>query len=91
MANWVIKNKKADFSAISKQLGIREITARLLVNRGLVCEQEINEYLESQNSNFFKAGSVTGLEKTCEILESKIKTGKKIRVIGDYDVGAKRS
>ena len=86
MAQWVIKNKKADFLAIAKKFGIREITARLLVNRGLVCEEEIEEYLYAKKGFYFLTGDLSGIEEACAILEEKIKEERRIRVIGDYDV-----
>ena len=86
MAQWVIKNKKADFAAIAKKFGIREITARLLVNRGLVCDEEIEEYLNAYKESVFDGDILTGVEDACLILEEKIKQGSHIRVIGDYDV-----
>ena len=86
MAQWVIKNKKADFAAIAKKFGIKEITARLLVNRGLVCDEEIEEYLNGNPESVFHGSILTGVEEACFILEEKIKQRKQIRVIGDYDV-----
>lgn len=86
MAQWVIKNKKADFAAIAKKFGIREITARLLVNRGLVCDEEIEEYLNGDKESVFYGHILAGVEEACLILEEKIKQGSRIRVIGDYDV-----
>ena len=86
MAQWVIKNKKADFKLIAEKFGIREITARLLVNRGLVFEEEIAEYLSAKSDTLFPVDRLSGMEKACEILEEKIKAQSKIRVIGDYDV-----
>lgn len=86
MAQWTIKNKKANFSAIAKKFGIREITARLLVNRGLVCDEEIEEYLNGNKETVFRGTIVAGVEDACLILEEKIKQGRRIRVIGDYDV-----
>lgn len=86
MAQWVIKNKQADFKLIAAKFGIREITARLLVNRGLVFEEEIEEYLSADSEKLFPAESLSGTKKACEILEQKIREQKKIRVIGDYDV-----
>ena len=86
MAQWVIKNKKADFAAIAKKFGIREITARLLVNRGLVCDEEIEEYFNANQESVFHGEILSGIEEACFILEQKIKQGSHIRVIGDYDV-----
>ena len=33
MSKWMVANKKADFDRLSKEFGIRDITARLIANR----------------------------------------------------------
>ena len=42
---WTIKNKKDNFTEICREQGITEVTARLLVNRGLTTKQERDAYL----------------------------------------------
>lgn len=42
---WMVKNKSADFKAIAARFGITEVTARLMINRGLNDFDEMESYL----------------------------------------------
>lgn len=86
MEKWMVKNKKADFSAICQTLGVSEVIARMLVNRGLKTMEEMQSFLHPSAAQFHPAGMLKDAERTAEILETKIKEGKRIRIIGDYDV-----
>ncbi|MDF2542967.1 MAG: hypothetical protein K0S47_2685 [Herbinix sp.] len=86
MENWVIKNKKADFEQLVKQFGISEVIARCLVNKGLLEKQEIENFLHPKLSRLHHPLLMKDMQKACEILTSFINDGKKIRIIGDYDV-----
>lgn len=83
---WVLKNKKADFKALISKFNISEVLARLLTNRDLVEEEDINLYLEPDLKYLHNPLLMKDLEKACDILYEKIKQGKKIRIVGDYDV-----
>ena len=45
MAQWMVACKKADFKEIGKKFGIDQVTARILVNRGLTEEESIRRFL----------------------------------------------
>lgn len=85
MENWVIKNIKADFQNIVQQCGIHEVTARCLVNRGIKTPEEINDFLHPKLNRLHDPFLMKDMDKACNILMDKIKNGKKIRIIGDYD------
>jgi single-stranded-DNA-specific exonuclease len=86
MENWVIKNKKADFELIIKECGISEVLARCLVNKGLTTIEPINNYLHPQLNKQHDPLLLKDMKIACDILANKILQGKKIRIIGDYDV-----
>lgn len=86
MEKWFIKNKKADFSLIARQFGIREVTARIAVNRGISSAEQMEQYLRPDIQQMEAPDHMKDLVKACEILKEKIEAGKRIRVIGDYDV-----
>jgi single-stranded-DNA-specific exonuclease len=45
MEKWVVISKRADFSGIGKQFGIDQVTARVIVNRGVTETEDIRLYL----------------------------------------------
>ena len=86
MAQWMVACKKADFKEIGKKFGIDQVTARILVNRGLTEEESIRRFLsggleELSDPHLLKDGTLLA-----EILVQKLREGKHIRIIGDYDI-----
>ncbi|TAH75074.1 MAG: single-stranded-DNA-specific exonuclease RecJ [Anaerolineaceae bacterium] len=65
---------------------ISEVLARCLVNRGLEDISLIDAFLNPSIDNLYSPFLLKDMEKACDILEEKVRTGKKIRIIGDYDV-----
>ncbi len=86
MENWVLKNKKADFQLIMQKCGVSEVLARCLVNKGLETPEEIDRFLKPSLMELHDPFLMKDMEKACAILHKKITEGKKIRIIGDYDV-----
>ncbi len=86
MEKWVLKNKKADFAAMMEQYKISEVIARLLVNRNQETEEDIKAYLNPELNRLHNPLEMKDLKKACDILVDKISQGKKIRIVGDYDV-----
>ena len=84
--NWVIKNKKGDFDAICREQGITEVTARLLVNRGIMTKEERDAYLHPSFANLHEAGLLKNAKAAATCLKEEIEQGNTIRIIGDYDV-----
>ncbi len=86
MNKWVIRRKKGNKRLLSETMGVSDITAQILINRGLLREDVIDEFLETSLSKlpeFTKANGVfEGIELLCEV----IKSGEKITIYGDYDV-----
>lgn len=83
---WFVKNIPGDFNELAIRFGISPFTARLLVNRGLEKEAEIDSFLNAATGKLKQADGMKDLKEGCSLLSRKIKEGKKIRVIGDYDV-----
>lgn len=86
MENWVIKNKKADFELIVKECGISEVLARCLVNKDFKTPEEIEVFLHPKLADMHDPFLMKDMEKACLILRQKIAEGRKVRIIGDYDV-----
>lgn len=86
MGNWFVAAKRADFEKIGKTFGISPVLARIIRNRDLTREEEIRKYLWGTPADYYDASLMKDLNKAVEILQSKIREGKRIRIIGDYDV-----
>lgn len=86
MNQWYLMTKKADFQRIAKQYGIDQVTARIIRNRDNVTDEQIEQYLEGDISQLPEPEQMKYVSEAAAIIEKKIKAGKKIRVIGDYDV-----
>jgi len=83
---WTVKNKKDNFTEICREQGITEVTARLLVNRGLTTKQERDAYLHPSFSCLPDASLLKNADAAAELIANGIREGKKFRIIGDYDV-----
>ncbi|MBP3608905.1 MAG: single-stranded-DNA-specific exonuclease RecJ [Lachnospiraceae bacterium] len=84
--NWTVKNKKDDFEQICREHGITEVTARLLVNRGLSTKQERDAYLHPSFSCLPSPKLLKNAEAAADMIAEQIQAGKRFRIIGDYDV-----
>ena len=86
MAKWVVSAKSADFDEIGKKFHIDPVIARIIRNRDILGEKEIDLYLNANLSHMHSPYLLKDIEKaTAKIIEA-IAWKKKIRVIGDYDV-----
>ncbi len=83
---WMVYAKKADFKGISEKFGIDQVTARIIRNRNVKGEDEIQDYLYGTLSGCPSPFLMKDMEETVDILGKKIHDGEKIRVIGDYDI-----
>lgn len=86
MAKWMVAAKKADFEQIAQEFGISPVLARLIRNRDMTTEEEIRQYLHGTLKDLHAPELMKDMEKAAEILRKKIRAGKHIRIIGDYDV-----
>ena len=83
---WVIIRKSADFEAIGRQFHISPFLARIMRNREVIGDENIRQYLHGTMKDLHNPRAMKDMEKAVSIMISKIKEGKKIRVIGDYDI-----
>lgn len=86
MAKWMEIRKGADFQAISSRFQITPFTARLIRNKDIVGEKEIEEYLHGGLTDLHPASCMKGVPEASELLRRKIRQKASIRVIGDYDI-----
>ncbi len=86
MAQWFITAKRADFEGIAKKFGISPILARLIRNRDIVEEGDIQKYLSGDLHALYDPFLMKDMKKAVELLLPRMETKEKIRVIGDYDI-----
>ncbi len=83
---WVIAAKRADFRKIAEEYGIDPVIARLIRNRDVVGERQIDEYLNGKIEDLPSPWLMKDMDTAVEILKLKIRQSKPIRIIGDYDI-----
>ncbi|MCL2254601.1 MAG: single-stranded-DNA-specific exonuclease RecJ [Lachnospiraceae bacterium] len=86
MAKWFITAKRADFAGIGQKFGISPVLARLIRNRDIILEDDIQKYLTGTIEDLYDPFLLKGIKETVVILAGKIAEGALTRVIGDYDV-----
>ncbi len=86
MARWVEIRKGADFRAIGEKFQISPLTARLIRNKDITGEQEIEEYLHGTLEDLHPASMMKGIPEAVELLRKKVSEQASIRIIGDYDI-----
>jgi single-stranded-DNA-specific exonuclease len=86
MARWMVAAKKADFNQIAEKYRITPVLARILRNRDIIGDNEIERYLYGDIKDLHDPLLMKGMDKAAEIIQSKIQEGKSLRIIGDYDV-----
>lgn len=86
MERWVVLNKKADFYGIGERYHIDPVVARLIRNRDVIEEEEIQSFLYGTIEDLPDPEGMKDMKKTVAILTKKIREQKRIRIISDYDV-----
>lgn len=86
MKKWVICNKVGEDKEIEKRFGLNPVTVRMLINRGIDTVEKAENYLFPHIEDMHDPRLLADSEKAADILYRALKSGKKIRVIGDYDV-----
>lgn len=86
MKKWFVKNIKTDYRAMAQKYGISETVAKLIVNRDVIEEDDIKSFLNPCYENLHNPREMKDLVNGVMIMKQKIEQGKKIMVVGDYDV-----
>ena len=86
MEKWVVMRKGAPFREIAEKFKIHPVVARVIRNRDIIGDEEIQFYLNGTISDLYDGMLMKDMDKAVDILLEKISEGKKIRIIGDYDI-----
>lgn len=85
MKQWMVKGTKIDVHAISKSLGISPFLVQLMAQRDIPAE-DMKSFLDPSVDDIYPQTELKGTEDGCRIIIRAIESGKKIRIVGDYDV-----
>ena len=83
---WMVQTKRADFSGLAMRLGVSPVAVRVMRNRGLTEEAEMRKYLYGTLDDLYDPRLMKGMEQAAELIARKLKEGKHVRIIGDYDI-----
>lgn len=86
MEKWFVAAKKADFDKWAQEFQISPVMARILRNRDLTDEGQIERFLNGTLADCYSPWLLKDMDKAVEVIDKAIGEQKSIRVIGDYDV-----
>lgn len=85
MEKWLIKSASTDFSTLGKTQN-EKILYRIIANRGINSEEDLNEFLNPDLSKLHSPESMADMDRATDILINSLENEEKIRIVGDYDV-----
>ena len=77
---------RADFNAIAARFHISPVTARIIRNRDVEGEKGIDRYLNGTLDQLYDPHLMKDMDKAAALILEKIRTGVRIRIVGDYDI-----
>lgn len=86
MKKWYVKNSLINYNDIATKFNISPLMAKLLANRDIAEDKLIMSFLNPTLKNLHDPKDMKDISKAINIIKEKIHKGKKIRIIGDYDV-----
>lgn len=86
MENWVLLRKGADFQHISEKFHVSPRIASLIRNRDVIGDEAVSKYLNGTIADLYDGMLMKDMDKAVAVLAERIREGKKIRIIGDYDI-----
>lgn len=86
MSKWMVYAKKADFKTIGEKFGVDQVIARIARNRGNETMADFESYFDRSTESLHNPSLLKDAVKSVDIIYDKIQQGKKMRVVGDYDI-----
>lgn len=83
---WMLQTKKADFHEMAEIHHITPVTARIIRNRDIIGEDAVERYLRGTLKDLYSPHLLKDMDLTVELLKGKVNTGRRIRIVGDYDI-----
>lgn len=85
-AKWMLYAKKADFNGIGAHFHISPVIARIIRNRDVCGDESIEKYLRGTWMDMYSPHGLKDADRAADLLLEKIRQGKRIRIVGDYDI-----
>ena len=85
-AKWMLYAKKADFNGIGTHFHISPVIARIIRNRDVCGDENIEKYLRGTWKDLYSPHRLKDADLAAGLLLEKIRQGKRIRIVGDYDI-----
>src|SRR4051794_13651214 len=77
---------EADASVLARQMGLRPLTARILIGRGIRAVDAAARFLSPRLADLRPPTGMADLERALARLEAALGAGETIGIFGDYDV-----
>lgn len=86
MKKWMVASKRADFDAIAAKYNIDKVIARIIRNRDVVTDRDIDIFLNGTLRDLHDPALLKDMDKAVAVIKKAIDEGVRIRVMGDFDV-----
>ncbi|QIB69153.1 single-stranded-DNA-specific exonuclease RecJ [Aminipila butyrica] len=85
MEKWILMNRKADLKRLSEEFGIDPLVAKLIRNREVIADEEIEAYLQPSLDQLHDPFLLADMEKAVELVQEAIAEKWKILAVTDFD------
>ena len=86
MNQWYVYAKKADFTGLGERFGLDPVTVRILRNRDITGEAQINFFLNGTLEDLYDEAGLPDIGAAAEEILGAVRRAGKIRIVGDYDI-----
>ncbi|AYB00262.1 single-stranded-DNA-specific exonuclease RecJ [Lachnoanaerobaculum umeaense] len=84
-SKWMLYTKRAEFEELSARFNISPVLARIIINRDIK-EEDFSIYLKNDLKLMHDVKRLNGIDEAKDVIMDEINAGRKIRVVGDYDI-----
>lgn len=84
--HWREAPRQEENAQLAAELGVSPMLVRMIRNRGVEGKKELLRYLRGGLEDLHDPRQMKGIQQAAELLRSKIKSGARVRIIGDYDI-----
>ncbi len=85
-AKWMVYAKKADFDGLAREFSISPVTARIIRNRDVCGSEAVRKYLYGSWEDLYSPHMLKDADRAADLLLEAVRAGKRIRIVGDYDI-----